>query len=45
MNKLQAAEQLRRALQMFAQTLTDEQAHGGCCCVPGMGGRQGLRPG
>ena len=26
MNKLQAAEQLRRALQMFAQTLTDEQA-------------------
>lgn len=26
MNKLQAAEQLRRALQMFAMTLTDEQA-------------------
>ena len=26
MNKLQAAEQLRKALQMFAQTLTDEQA-------------------
>ena len=26
MNKLQAAEQFRRALQMFAQTLTDEQA-------------------
>lgn len=26
MNKLQAAEQLRRALQMFAQTLTDEEA-------------------
>lgn len=26
MNKLQAAEQLRRALQMFAETLTDEQA-------------------
>ena len=26
MNKLQHAEQLRRALQMFAQTLTDEQA-------------------
>lgn len=26
MNKLQAAEQLRRALQMFAATLTDEQA-------------------
>ena len=26
MNKLQAAEQLRRALQMFAQSLTDEQA-------------------
>lgn len=26
MNKLQSAEQLRRALQMFAATLTDEQA-------------------
>ena len=26
MNKLQAAEQLRRALQIFAATLTDEQA-------------------
>lgn len=26
MNRLQAAEQLRRALQMFAQTLTDEEA-------------------
>lgn len=26
MNKLQAAEQLRKALQMFAQTLTDEEA-------------------
>lgn len=26
MNKIQAAEQLRRALQMFAQTLTDEEA-------------------
>lgn len=26
MNKLQAAEQLRRALQMFAATLTEEQA-------------------
>ena len=26
MNKLQAAEQLRKALQMYAQTLTDEQA-------------------
>lgn len=26
MNRLQAAEQLRRAIQMFAQTLTDEQA-------------------
>lgn len=26
MNKLQAAEQLRRALQMFAQTLTDDAA-------------------
>ena len=26
MNKLQVAEQFRRALQMFAQTLTDEQA-------------------
>lgn len=26
MNKLQAAEQLRRALQMFAQTLTDDEA-------------------
>ena len=26
MNKLQAAEQFRRALQMFAQTLADEQA-------------------
>ena len=26
MNRLQAAEQLRKALQMFAQTLTDEQA-------------------
>lgn len=26
MNKLQAAEQLRKALQMFAATLTDEQA-------------------
>lgn len=26
MNKLQAAEQFRRALQMFAQTLTNEQA-------------------
>lgn len=26
MNKLQAAEQLRRALQMFAQTLTSEEA-------------------
>ena len=26
MNKLQAAEQLRRALQMFAQTLTDDDA-------------------
>lgn len=26
MNKLQSAEQLRKALQMFAQTLEDEQA-------------------
>ena len=26
MDRLQAAEQLRKALQMFAQTLTDEQA-------------------
>lgn len=26
MNKLQAAEQLRRAMQMFAQTLTDDEA-------------------
>lgn len=26
MNKLQAAEQLRRAIQMFAQSLTDEKA-------------------
>lgn len=26
MNKLQAAEQLRRAIQMFASTLTEEQA-------------------
>jgi len=26
MNKLQCAEQLRRALQMFAQTLTDDEA-------------------
>lgn len=26
MNKIQAAEQLRRALQMFAQTLPDEEA-------------------
>ena len=26
MNKIQAAEQLRRALQMFAQTVTDEEA-------------------
>ena len=26
MNRLQAAEQLRRALQMFAATLTEEQA-------------------
>lgn len=26
MNKLQAAEQLRKALQMFAQTLTDDEA-------------------
>lgn len=26
MNRLQAAEQLRRALQMFAKTLTEEQA-------------------
>lgn len=26
MNRLQAAEQLRRALQIFANTLTDEQA-------------------
>lgn len=26
MNRLQAAEQLRKALQMFAQTLTDEEA-------------------
>lgn len=26
MNKLQAAEQLRKAIQMFAATLTDEQA-------------------
>lgn len=26
MNKIQKAEQLRKALQMFAQTLTDEQA-------------------
>ena len=26
MNRLQAAEQLRKALQMFANTLTDEQA-------------------
>lgn len=26
MNRLQAAEQLRRALQMFASSLTDEQA-------------------
>lgn len=26
MNKLQMAEQLRKALQMFAQTLTDEEA-------------------
>ena len=26
MNRLQAAEQLRKALQMYAQTLTDEEA-------------------
>ena len=26
MNRLQAAEQLRRALQMYANTLTEEQA-------------------
>lgn len=26
MNRIQAAEQLRKALQMFAQTLTDEEA-------------------
>ena len=26
MDKLQAAEQFRKALQMYAQTLTDEQA-------------------
>ena len=26
MNRLQAAEQLRRALQMYAQTLTDDEA-------------------
>ena len=26
MDRLQAAEQLRKALQVFAQTLTDEQA-------------------
>ena len=26
MNRLQAAEQFRKALQMYAQTLTDEQA-------------------
>lgn len=26
MNRIQAAEQLRRALQMFAQTLTDDEA-------------------
>lgn len=26
MNKLQAAEQLRKALQLFAQTLTDDEA-------------------
>ena len=26
MDRLQAAEQFRKALQMFAQTLTDEQA-------------------
>lgn len=26
MNKLQAAEQFRKAMQMYAQTLTDEQA-------------------
>ena len=26
MNRLQVAEQLRRAMQMFAQTLTDEEA-------------------
>lgn len=26
MNRLQAAEQLRKALQMFASTLTEEQA-------------------
>lgn len=26
MNKIQAAEQMRRALQMFAQTLTDDEA-------------------
>lgn len=26
MNKLQSAEQLRKALQMFAQTLTDDEA-------------------
>jgi hypothetical protein len=27
MNKLQAAEQFRRAMQMFAKTLTDEEAY------------------
>ena len=26
MDKIQMAEQLRRALQMFAQTLTDDEA-------------------
>lgn len=34
MNKIQAAEQLRRALQMFAQTLSDEKAMEIACVYP-----------
>ena len=34
MNKLQAIEQLRRALQIFAQTLSDEEAMEVACVYP-----------
>lgn len=34
MNKIQAAEQLRRALQIFAQTLGDEEAMEVACVYP-----------